>query len=472
MNQHRSLLACIFALVLGVTLWGGGCATGGGTSAQSGDDGGGSDGTTPPTDASGDGNAGCSGGKTKCGSTCTITSTDPKNCGKCGTVCSSGQVCSQGHCSAGCSGGETLCGGPAEAGAPTMEAGSSGDAGAADTGTASPVDSGAAGMVDAGAPYCANLNSDPSNCGACGNSCGTGTCMNGSCSAGSCPAGQVPCAASGTCIPMGTCCNTGECTITGQVCSMPGGVCACPSGEKQCMTNMSCISNAACCTNADCAMDNGETCAMAGGTCTCPGTLQCCTGTDCPSEPHVATSSCSTSATPPANKCSVATCTTGCYDLDHTFSDGCECCDDANGHTCATATPGNMTVSVGTTLSLSGVIPEPTGGDWFSVVMANPPANSTTFHALVQFSANPSNEFVFDIVQNSCAGTALTCGTETGTTSTKDTVWESQYAAGVTATGNPNFQPIPAIGTLFIHVYRASTTNPATCDQYTLQISE
>jgi hypothetical protein len=131
-----------------------------------------------------------------------------------------------------------------------------------------------------------------------------------------------------------------------------------------------------------------------------------------------------------------------------------------------------MTVSVGTTLSLSGVIPEPSGGDWFSVVMANPPANSTTFHALVQFSANPSNEFVFDIVQNSCAGTALTCGTETGTTSTKDTVWESQYAAGVTATGNPNFQPIGAIGTLFIHVYRASTTNPATCDQYTLQISE
>ncbi len=352
-----------------------------------------------------------------------------------------------------------------------MEAGSGDDSGAADTGTASPVDSGAAGMVDAGAPYCANLNSDPSNCGGCGVSCGVnGVCMNGNCMLGNCPAGQKSCPASGTCIPNGTCCQSGECTVTGQVCPMPGGVCQCPSGEKACMGNMSCISNAACCTNADCAMDNGQTCATPGTTCTCPSTLQCCTGTDCPSEPHVSTSSCSTSGNPPPNKCSVATCTMGCYDLNHTFSDGCECCDDTNGHTCATATPGNMTVSVGTTLSLSGVIPEPGGGDWFSVAMAPAPATSTTFHALVKFSANPSNEFVFDIVQGSCAGTALTCGIETGTTSTKDTVWESQYAAGV-VTG-PNFQAIAPLGTLYIHVYRASTTNPATCDQYTLQISE
>jgi hypothetical protein len=480
MNQHRSLLASLFALVLGVALWGGGCASGGQTSASGGDDGGGGgDGTTPVTDASGEG-GGCTGGKTKCGSTCTSTSTDPKNCGKCGTVCSSAQVCSQGACAAGCSGGETLCGGPAEAGAPASEAGAS-EGGAADTGTAPVVDSGTA-AGDAGAPHCANLNSDPANCGGCGVSCGVnGTCTNGTCMLGTCPGGQKSCPASGTCIPNGTCCQSGECTLTGEVCPMPGGVCQCPSGEKACTgAIMACISNAGCCMDGDCA--NGGKCTTPGQACTCPisASLQCCQGSDCPAEPNVMTSACSTSASPPPNTCSVASCKAGCYDLNSKYSDGCECCDTIGvGHTCATATAAAATITPGSTTNFNGTIPEKTGGDWYTVTFADAPTTSTTFHAMVTLSANPSNEFIFDIVSGSCTGTPLTCGVETSGTSTADTTWETYYGLQSPA-GDPtsypvsgsHFQPIGSIGTVFIHVYRASTTAPATCDQYTLAVSE
>jgi hypothetical protein len=492
MNQHRSLLVSLFALVFGFALWGNGCASGGQTSAAS--DGGESDVTTPG-DATSDANS-CTGGKTMCSGACTSTTTDPKNCGACGHVCMSGQVCSQGACATGCSGGETLCGGPPEAGAPEAgpvvdsgtasgEAGEPEDGGEVESGTPV-VDSGSPVTGDAGAPYCASLNNDPANCGACGVSCGSGTCTNGTCTAGTCPAGQVACAASGTCIPTGTCCNTGECTITNEICPMPGGVCQCPSGEKPCMgTLMACVSNAACCDNADCANMNGETCGTPGMACTCPiaGAVQCCVGTDCPMEPNVATAVCSTSATPPPNVCSVGTCTAGCYDLDSKFSDGCECCNTTTaGQSCATAMSGGTMVTPGATLNVSGQIPEPTGGDWYTFAFAAPPTNSETYHPKITLTANPSTEFVFDVLSGACPGTPMTCGDETPATSTGDTTWEQAYQTAAPPTGpdltskSPsgvsNFQPIPALGTLLVHVYRASTTAPATCDQYTLTVSE
>jgi hypothetical protein len=495
MNKHRSILAALLAIALGVVLGGGGCASGGQTSASSGDDGGGSDVTLTPDVGATEAGA-CASGKVKCGTTCTSTTTDPKNCGKCGAVCATGQVCSQGACAAGCSGGETLCGGPAEAGAAEAGAaadssapaeGGSGDdgGGAEDDGGVSPVaDSGSGGGGDAGAPYCANLNNDPSNCGGCGVSCGaSGTCVNGNCQLGACPGGQVGCAASGTCIPTGTCCNSGECTITGEVCPMPGGQCTCPTGEKACMgTLMACISSSACCTAADCNMNGatGQTCPTPGQACACPATLQCCQASDCTPEQNVATTSCSPStATTNPNTCSVATCNAGCYDLDSNYSDGCECCDTATaGHTCPNAAAATN-VAIGQSVNFSGTIPEPTGGDWYSVSFAPSPTNSTTFHPKITFSANPSIEFVFEVLAGSCSGAPITCGTEGGA-ATSVTTWETSYAGpspagdptSVTPGGVSNFVPIPSVGTVFIHVFRASTTSPATCDQYTLTVSE
>ncbi len=467
MNQHRSILAGLFALVIGVALWGGGCASGGETSAQSGDDGGGMDGTTV-TEGGGDASeaGACAAGKTRCGSTCTATSTDPKNCGKCGTVCASGQVCSQGACAAGCSGGETLCGGPADSGAGS----GGGDSGGDDGGGSSGADSGTpSGGGDGGAPYCSNLSTDPMNCGGCGVVCG-GTCAGGTCTVGTCPAGQVGCPASGTCIPMGTCCNSGECTITGQVCPMPGGQCACPTGEHQCGAPLnSCVSAAACCSNADCTV-TGQSCTTPGQPCTCMASLQCCVTSDCAAEQNVASATCT------ANKC-IATCTAGCYDLNSSYTDGCECCDTTGAaHTCAGAgNPTALTIG-GTPVTFTGTIPEPTGGDWYAVSFADPGTN-TAFHPKVTFSANPSIEFLFEIIQGACGNPDMGC--PEGGNVTGKTDWEISYV-GPSPVANPasypvtgsHFIPIPAVGTVFIHVYRASTSAPATCDQYALVVSE
>jgi hypothetical protein len=186
----------------------------------------------------------------------------------------------------------------------------------------------------------------------------------------------------------------------------------------------------------------------------------------------VASAACTT------NKC-IATCTAGCYDLDSVYTDGCECCDTTGvGHTCATAAAATP-IAIGQSVNFSGTIPEPTGGVWYSVTFAATPGNSTTFHPEITFTANPSIQFIFEVDSGACGGPALTCGTEGGA-ATGVTTWETSYA-GPNPAGDPtsktpggvsNFQPIPSVGTVFIHVYRANTSAPADCSTYTLTVSE
>jgi hypothetical protein len=51
----------------------------------------------------------CAPGLTGCNGTCTNTNTDSNNCGKCGNVCTAGQICVNGTCQ--CPSGTALCGG-------------------------------------------------------------------------------------------------------------------------------------------------------------------------------------------------------------------------------------------------------------------------------------------------------------------------------------------------------------------------
>ena len=467
MNPHRSILAWLLALCIGVTLSAGGCASGGSdTSGAPSDDGGSGD----VAIADGPHDAGCSGGKTKCGATCTSIATDPKNCGRCGLVCGAGEVCSKGTCGFSCSPPETLCGGPPEAGSGSGGDSSAGEGGddASEGGDDSSVESGAADATVPGdggtiAPYCANLGNDPANCGTCGNNCGaSATCSGGQCAI-NCKAGTKVCFANNSCIPTNSCCQSGDCAITGEVCPMPGGTCSCPTGEKECGGTLnSCISSTACCTQADCTV-TGQTCTTPGTPCKCNATLQCCVAADCGPEANVGTYTCG--APNPANKCGIGMCKAGCYDINKTYADGCECCDDAHGHTCAAATDGGA-LALGQTLPFTGTIPEPAGGDWFTVTFNN--ETNVAFHASVTLSVNPTNQFVFDVLSGTCTGSSLTCGVETGQTSTGKTTWEEFYASPMP----PVATPVPAVGTVYIHVYRANVSAAATCDQYTLTVSE
>jgi len=138
----------------------------------------------------------CAPGLTGCNGTCTNTNTDSNNCGKCGNVCTSGQICVNGTCT--------------------------------------------------------NTNTDSNNCGKCGNVCTSGQiCVNGTCQ---CPSGTTLCG--GTC--KSSTCGHGQffnySTCSCQCQTVCNGQC-CPAGccYQDCYTcNCNFFGCSVCCTNAYC----------------------------------------------------------------------------------------------------------------------------------------------------------------------------------------------------------------------------
>lgn len=140
-------------------------------------------GTNPNANASG-----CSGTQTMCGTTCVVTSVDPKHCGACGTACLAGQVCYQSGCLGSCPPGSgTACSGS-----------------------------------------CVDTTTDNLNCGACGTKCPAGQgCIGSTCkpavtvgpAPGKCAGGGPPIVVHGTAVP----------TCTGKLAavSFTYGLCTC-----------------------------------------------------------------------------------------------------------------------------------------------------------------------------------------------------------------------------------------------------
>lgn len=157
-----------------------------------------------------------------CGTACIPTQTDPNNCGGCNLRCAAGQTCVGGACNT----APTSC--------PTVPCGANQ---ACCGGTCRPV------------------RNDPNNCGGCDVRCpaSMSLCMGmaccspdptGTCEVRSCGARQTNCG--GTCVELSTDeANCGGCNIrcgTGQTCT--GGFCQTPCGGAMCSPGQTCCSNA------------------------------------------------------------------------------------------------------------------------------------------------------------------------------------------------------------------------------------
>ncbi len=103
-----------------------------------------------PLQANATGNQTCIAGQTLCNGTCTDTSVDSQNCGKCGNICPADSHCINGVCSSSCLPGQTSCNG-----------------------------------------NCVDTSADSQNCGSCGDVCpANAVCISGVCSAYPTPGAQ------------------------------------------------------------------------------------------------------------------------------------------------------------------------------------------------------------------------------------------------------------------------------------------
>ncbi len=173
---------------------------------------------------------------------CADTQSDPANCGRCGNACAAHERCESGACRVRCASGQIECGGQCvDPRTDARNCGSCGRACAAGQACEGGADGGAPSCVatcaapfsecapDGGTPYCANLQVDPANCGACRRACPAGqSCVSGSCGL-VCPAGQLACPTMAPTACVDPRVDPANCGACGRVCdpsqSCSGGAC-------------------------------------------------------------------------------------------------------------------------------------------------------------------------------------------------------------------------------------------------------
>jgi hypothetical protein len=201
----------------------------------------------------------------------------------------------------------------------------------------------------------------------------------------------------------------------------------------------------------------------------CIGNTTCCANANCPpTTPEVATSTC---AGAPGGTCEILTCVagSGCYDVNKSYADGCECCDDALSKSCSSPTPLGS-IGVGGSASKSGVLPGPNEADYFVVTFPAAGRTDLSYHPKIVLTATAG--IVFDVTTD--CSTAVSCSDPASGAGLSST-WEEfdsipAPGAGPNSTGAA--LGTGGNGTLYIKVYRSSGT-PTSCtqDQFTIAVS-
>jgi hypothetical protein len=194
---------------------------------------------------------------------------------------------------------------------------------------------------------------------------------------------------------------------------------------------------------------------------------------------HVATNACANGF------CTVGMCAQGYYDLNGNGGDGCECQQDSAESSatsqCAGAAPAGMVLeSPAGMVTLSGNIVPLGDEDWYQVqAIDTPDANGACdmYHLQIKFTANPADQFRFDLVYDDCS-TAVGCASGEGPTGL------TTYDFAVTGDPNGGTECPCTNGattaslhkckdnsqTLRIRVYRKDTAQ-LSCDAYSLLVT-
>jgi len=165
--------------------------------------------------------------------------------------------------------------------------------------------------------------------------------------------------------------------------------------------------------------------------------------------------------------CTIASCSAGLYDVNGTYSDGCECSEDSYGsiHTCATARDLGDISSGGSTTVSGRIIPgSATDDDWFRVDFpaSGRPGGGRPTIALTGASAS---NFSLQVASN-CSGGSLACGDGGILTSLQ----EYEFTDNVVGSGwTVNGTSWPS--TVYFRVTRNSTATSCSAAAYTVSIT-
>ena len=118
--------------------------------------------------------------------------------------------------------------------------------------------------------------------------------------------------------------------------------------------------------------------------------------------------------------CSITKCTTGYFDIDKSYGNGCECGGDSNwgglGQSCSNPIIGATLVDTSKQrVTYSGNLMPGEPSQWYRVntVDGTDVGACDTYDVRIRFASNPNNAFQMDVYRGSCAASAQLCKDET-----------------------------------------------------------